>query len=323
MLCAGIAAIAPAQAAKAVHGAPASAQLCVGGARYRTTLDDEFAQDSALNSTSSRILATPAPSGAMWSTTYMWGRTSNKGTDDAYYTDSAQGFGRYTPFSLSGGALNITAEPVPQPYATASPLSVDGVRRHWLSGVLVGPAQTYGYVEVSAKEPNRQGFWPAALWLWGLHGSDGHDNGYEELDANEIMGSTNPRSSVQQTQHFSLSHQPPPRIVKTVVRPDPDTAYHTYGVWWTPSIVQFFIDRKPTSAQFPNAANGPANPIIILQVFAPNAWSPPPASASPQTLSLRYFRWYQSTGASCSPSDIGGDGTASARMPSAAASSTP
>lgn len=291
------------------------ALLCVGGQQYQTTLDDEFEQDTALKFTSQRILATPAPDGAIWSSTYMWGRTSNKGTDDAYYTDPAQGFGGYNPFSLSGGALNIAAEPVPQPYATASALSVDGVRRHWLSGVLVGPAHTYGYVEVSAKEPNLQGFWPAPLWLWGLHGNDGHDNGYEELDANEIVGSANPRSTVQQTQHFSLSRQPPPNVTKTVVRPDPDAAYHRYGVLWTPAFVQFFIDRKPTSPRFANAANGPANPIIILQVFAPNTWSPPPPSATPQTLRLRYFRWYQSTGANCSHSDIGSTAAAPVRAP--------
>ncbi len=162
-----------------------SRHLCVGEKQYQTMQDDEFSQDRTLKYTSNQVVATPAPNGAMWSSqahafAYS-GRRNGVGTDDAYYTDPSQGFGGYNPFSLSGGALRITAKRVPAKYASSPQLVGAG----WLSGLLQAPALTFGYVEVSAKEPNLQGFWPAPLWLIGLHGSDGNGNGYEELDANE------------------------------------------------------------------------------------------------------------------------------------------
>ena len=290
---------------KRLSGLQAAAQaLCVAGTQYQTTEDDEFSQDASLNMTSNQIQATPAPNGAIWSTQALGfsdgGTRNNVGTDDAYYTDPSRGFGGYNPFSIGHGALNITAEPVPAAYASASQL--EGA--HWLSGVLEGPAQTYGYVEVSAMEPNLQGFWPAPLWLLGLAGNNGKGSGYEELDVNELFGNALGPSVVQQTQIFSLSGTPPANFSRLTVSPNPATSYHTYGVLWTPQSVQYYIDRKPTSPAYPNAANGPANPIIILQVFAQNTWAPAPASLTPQTMSLQYFRWYQSQSASCSPSVI-------------------
>jgi hypothetical protein len=292
--------------------------LCVAGTQYQTTEDDEFSQDSTLNMTSNQIGATPAPNGAIWSTQALGfangGTRNNIGTDDAYYTDPSRGFGGYSPFALSNGALNVTAEPVPAAYASASQLA----GAHWLSGVLEGPAQTYGYVEVSAKEPNLQGFWPAPLWLLGMAGDDGKGNGYEELDVNELFGNALGSSVIQQTQIFNLSGSPPANFSRTTVTPNPGTSFHTYGVLWTPQNVQYYVDRKPTSPAYPNAANGPANPIIILQVFAQNTWAPPPANVTPQTMSLQYFRWYQAHTGSCSPSAI-----VSSASPTPAPTATP
>lgn len=283
-----------------VHNAPVSNALCVGGTTYETSLDDEFSQDRTLNYTPNLLTTTPAPNGAIWSSRANGFASdhsrNNIGIDDAYYTDPTRGFGGYNPYSLSGGALNITAEPVPAPYATASPL----LDAHWLSGLLESPALTYGYVEVSAKIPNLQGWWPA-LWLLGLAGNDGHGNGYEELDENELFGNALPKSTVQQTQIFSPSGNPPANFVRTVVVPDPSTAFHTYGVLWTAQTVRFYIDRIQTSPAFANAANGPANAIINLAVFTDHAWAPPPVNQTPQTMSLQYFRWYQSKGTMCSP----------------------
>ena len=278
--------------------------LCVSGTQYKTAQDDEFWHDTALKYTSNTILSTPAPDGSTWSSqahAFAYNGTRNGvGTDDAYYTDPSRGFGGYNPFSIAGGALNITAEPVPAQYLSEPQL----YGAHWLSGVLQAPALTYGYVEVSAKEPNLQGFWPAPLWLIGLHGADGNGNGYEELDVNELFGNALGKSVVQQTQFLDATGNPPANVARTTVSPDPSTTYHTYGVLWTPATVQYFIDRKATSPAFANAANGPANAIIQLEVFAPNTWALPPANGTPQTMSLQYYRWYQSQGTSCSPTVI-------------------
>jgi hypothetical protein len=277
--------------------------LCVGGTQYVTTQDDEFSQDTSLNYSPNLIYATPQPNGAIWSSRALGFASdhsrNNIGTDDAYYTDPTRGLGPYSPYSFYGGALHIKAIRVPKPYATASPL----LGAHWLSGLLEGPAQTFGYVEVQAREPSIQGWFPAALWLLGLDGADGHGNGYEELDVNEMFGLALPPSTVQQTQSFG-NNGPPANFVRTVVSPDPGIAFHTYGVLWTPQVVRFFIDRQPTSPDWPNAAFGPANAIVNLGVFTQDTWSPGPANNDPQVLSLRYYRWYQSAGKSCSPSII-------------------
>jgi hypothetical protein len=278
--------------------------ICVGGTTYSTIDSDEFSRDSSLNYTRSLLSYTPAPNGAIWSSRANGFASdhsrNNVGIDDAYYTDPTRGFGGYNPYRFSNGALNITAVPVPSPYATASPL----LGAHWLSGLLESPAYTYGYVEISAKVPNLQGWWPAALWLLGFAGDDGKGDGYEELDVNELFGTALPKSTVQQTQIFSPTGNPPANYVRTVVSPDPSTVFHTYGVLWTPQSVRFYIDRIQRSPAYANAANGPANAIVNLAVFTDHAWAPPPANQSPQTMSLQYFRWYQSSGTSCNPSQI-------------------
>ncbi len=282
---------------------PAAQSLCVGGTLYTTAQDDEFSHDRYLNYSSQLIYATPQPNGAVWSSRANGFQSDNSrnniGADDAYYTDPSRGFGGYNPYSLSGGGVNLRAEPVPSPYATAPAL--DGA--HWLSGLLESRALTYGYVEVSAKVPNTQGFWPS-LWVLGLYGADGKGNGYEELDMHELFGNLLPKSTVQQTQIFSPSGQPPANWVRTVVAPDPSTSYHTYAVLWTPQYVRFYIDRVQRSAAFANAANGPANAILNLSVFAQKTWAAPPPNGTPEAMNVKYFRWYQSVNTSCSPTIV-------------------
>jgi hypothetical protein len=285
-------------------GRLATQTLCVGGHQYVATEDDEFSQDKTLNYSPNLIYSTPQPNGAIWSSRALGFASdhsrNNIGTDDAYYTDPTRGLGMYSPYSFANGALNIKAIPVPSPYATASPL----LGAHWLSGLLESPAQTYGYVEVKAKEPSILGWFPAALWLVGLAGDDGKGDGYEELDVNEMFGLALPPSTVQQTQSFDHNGDPPSNFVRTVVSPDPMKAFHTYGLLWTPSIVRFFIDRQPTSPAWANQANGPANAIINLGVFTQDTWSPGPANKDPHIMSLQYYRWYQATATNCSPSII-------------------
>lgn len=279
---------------------PPPQSLCVGGSNYTTAQDDEFSKDKQLDYiTDDFIRMTPAPNGALWSAKALGfangGTRNNIGIDDAFYTNDTIAPG-YNPFSIGNGALGITAVPIPSPIATSP--AYDGA--HWFSGVLAGPALTYGYVEVSAAIPNLQGWWPAPIWLLGYAGNDGKGNGYEELDGAEIFGNSLGKSVVQQTEVFAPTGLRD--YVRWYVTPDPSKAFHTYGILWTPATVSYYIDRQPTSMSFPNGANGPANPLINLQVFSASyGIAPPPANNAPQTMSLHYYRWYQKTGASCSP----------------------
>jgi beta-glucanase (GH16 family) len=286
---------------------PTPATLCIGGSAYAPTQDDEFSRDKTVRYSPNLIQATPQPNGAIWSSR-AWdfaddGARNNIGTDDAYYTDPTRGLGPYTPFSLGNGALTITAVPVPQAYATAAPL--DGA--HWLSGLLESPTQTYGYIEVSAAVPNTQGEFSAPLWLLGPFGSDGNGNGYEEIDVNEMFGTEAPSNVLFQTEHTIAPAPGSPTVVNHVpveVEMNQGTAFHTYGVLWTPSVVRFYVDRQPTAPDYPNGANGPMHAIINLGVFTEDTWAPGPPNGNPLTMSLQYYRWYQTSGSSCSPSQM-------------------
>jgi hypothetical protein len=287
--------------ASGARSSSAAQTLCVAGMQYRTVEDDEFSRDQTFSFTPDAIGATPRPDGIMWSTS---DRFVNEGTSDTYSTDSTQPyFGGYSPYSISGGALNVTAEPVPTSYAEAASL-VKGTHRYcWLSGNFYGAPQTYGYVEVSAKLPNMQGVWPAPLWLEDTIRSDGRPPNIEELDAAEMFGDS---SMIHQTIHYGYDKSIPGEMqeTKSAASSDPAANYHSYGILWTPTTAQFFIDRGATSPVYRATATGPMRPFVSLAIFAPGAFVSPPTTNSPQTMSLQYFRWYQTTGAACSPSVI-------------------
>jgi hypothetical protein len=280
-----------------------SHRLCVLGSQYATVQDDEFNEDASLKYTTQPIAATPPPNGVLWST---WQHQPyNYGINDTYYADPTQPyFGGYNPFSMKDG-LNITAEPVPAQYANDPVLTFGGYLHHWLSGQLVGPPLSYGYVEVKAKEPNIQGLWPAPVWLVTTNYEavgDGPPN-LVELDANEIFGGG---SIVRQTIHYGYNPSIPGEQQQTskLMVPDPSTSYHTYGILWTPTTSQFFIDRVANSPAYHTVSTGPMYSMIDLAVFAKGTWAPPPTVTTPQTMNLQYFRWYQTTGQSCSPSNV-------------------
>jgi beta-glucanase (GH16 family) len=303
----GIEVVANAVPSPAPRATPSPKALCIGGSAYTPTQDDEFSRDTTVNYSPDYIQATPQPNGAIWSSR-AWdfesdGSRNNIGTDDAYYTDPTRGLGPYSPYSLGNGRLTITAVPVPQAYATAAPL----LGAHWLSGLLESPTQTYGYIEVSAALPNLQGQFSAPLWLLGPYGSDGNGNGYEELDVNEMFGTEAPSNVLFQTEHYVAAAPGSPTILNHIpveVEQNAGTAFHSYGVLWTPSVVRFYVDRQPTGPDFANGLFGPMHAIINLAVFTEDTWAPGPPNGNPETMSLRYYRWYQTSGTGCSPSQL-------------------
>jgi hypothetical protein len=283
---------------------PSGRTICVGGKQYETVQDDEFSADRTLKYTTAQIEATPPPDGVLWST---WQHQPyNYGINDVYYADPTQPyFGGFNPFAIKDGALTVTAEPVPAKYANASVLTFGGYKHHWLSGQLYGPPLSYGYVEVSAEEPNLQGFWPAPLWLvttnWHAV-NDGPPN-LVELDANEMFGDD---GLVRQTIHFGYNAKISGEQIQTteLMKPAPQKAYHTYGILWTPSASRFYIDRTANSPAYHSVITGPMYPMIDLAVFTKDTWAKPPLVTTPQSMSLQYYRWYQPTATDCKPSVI-------------------
>ena len=235
-----------------------------------------------------------------WSTQFNWGANAfynNGGVDDAYYEDPTLHPG-LNPFNVTNGALQITASPLAKP--TTAP---DGFTRHWSSGELTGPPITYGYLEISAKLPDLQGFWPA-FWLHPANGNTyvGNANA-AEYDVAELFGSAYQPGTIQQTTIATYAANGKAQFVRTVVS-SASTAFHTYGILWTPAGVNYYIDRKPVTPIWPNLTTGPENAQLTLQVFADGTWAPAPAGDSPQSMTILYYHAYQSTKSACSPSAI-------------------
>lgn len=106
----------------------------------------------------------------------------------------------------------------------------------------------YGYVEVRAKFDCAQGAWPA-IWMMPLVGP------WPKTGEIDIMEHLNWEGIIYQTVHYTNAAG---RAVSNTTagangnstayfRTQEDkTAFHTYGIEWTPEAVTFFMDGKPT-----------------------------------------------------------------------------
>lgn len=111
----------------------------------------------------------------------------------------------------------------------------------------------YGKFEISAKIPNGVGSWPA---IWLLPTDEKYTNQHPDTDFNcycvdgemdilEAIGS-------QQNVIYGIAHalKSPTNAnylsgyYNTITIPDADTAFHTYGLEWTPTNLTFSVDNQ-------------------------------------------------------------------------------
>jgi beta-glucanase (GH16 family) len=205
--------------------------------------------------------------GAAWPEARYWGgdgsdfrRKTTYNGEQQIYVDPRYG-GRATtplgldPFRVKDGVLSIVA--------TRTPPALKDVlfNNEYISGILTTQShfsQKYGYFEIRSKIPIGVGVWPA-FWMLA------DDGGWPpEIDTMEGRGGR-PGDLVMTTHwripatgnvascgfDFSLSDAP--------------TAFHAYGVLWTPDRIVYFIDRKPTSEiKVPVGFNDPMYMIVNL-----------------------------------------------------------
>lgn len=112
----------------------------------------------------------------------------------------------------------------------------------------------YGKVEVTAKLPAGVGTWPA-IWLLSSENKyanqpiPAHSNQYYvdgEIDMVEAIGSQ--PNTVYGIGHALLNpdHSSYPGVYYATTNiPDASTAFHTYGLDWTPTNLTFTVDGKP------------------------------------------------------------------------------
>ncbi|MGH2390678.1 MAG: glycoside hydrolase family 16 protein [Chloroflexota bacterium] len=203
-----------------------------------------------------------------WSTTFPWGARTNASNHELeYYSDNA--------LQVAHGILRIRAD-----------------RHHthgfnYRSGIITSYKSfnlKYGYVEVRAKVPQGQGFWPA-VWL------APHDESWPpEIDILEIQGAK-PHTNLM-TNHF-LKASAPAQTDHSWTGPDFSKGFHTFGLEWSPKQITWYIDGVE---RFRTRVGIPSKPMYLIANLAVGGdWvrSPDAATRFPGYLEITYIRVYQ------------------------------
>jgi len=237
---------------------------------YKLTFDEEFNTRSiSLNGAST-----------------TWSDIRQESKFDAYsdigfgqssFVDSASG---YDPFSISGGALSITAVPDKTAY---------GYPGNWESGLIhtrQSFSQIYGYFEMRADLASTTGAWDA-FWLLPIKPANDLP-GWQELDIVEHYGSYD--QGIYSHIHTTDQSIPASELQMFSAQPEATSGYHTYGMSWTKDTLSFYFDgelmgTRPT----PNDMHGP---MYILADLATVAAAD--VSGAPITTKIDYIRAYSS-----------------------------
>jgi len=179
--------------------------------------------------------------------------------------------GRYNPFSISDGALVITADHTPPAMLTLIP---DGFARDYISGAISSYpfGQTYGYFELRGRIPSGRGLWPA-FWLMPTDMS-----WPPEIDVMEVLG--NAPGKLFTTLH-SRKFAQGTMIGLGTGTADLSHADHAFGVDWGPERTRFYLDRRLVfSEPTPPDCHKPFYLIANLAVGGPSSWPGAPDSAT-------------------------------------------
>lgn len=232
------------------------------------------------------------PEGGPWRTSFDYGvidaytLTSN-GEKQLYVDPTFRGSGDrplgLNPFRVQDGVLTITAAPVPPDLAA----------RMWgygyASGLLTTKgrfAQQYGYFEIRARLAQGKGLWPA-FWLLPISG-----RWPPEIDVLEQLG-REPQTVYMSTVSKTVPDKPAVYTHAVGTVPDAATAFHRYGMRWSPETIAFFIDgteigRVPTPADM----HQPMYLLVNLAVGGPWAHDPDPAQPVRGDYAIDYVRAY-------------------------------
>ncbi|XJJ58972.1 glycoside hydrolase family 16 protein [Novosphingobium sp. BL-8H] len=189
------------------------------------------------------------------------------------------------PFNIAKGMLTITAAPVTDAQAG----KMWGYR--YASGLLTTRhsfAQRYGYFEIRARLTDRASLWPA-FWLLPADGS-----WPPEIDVFEQLGRDPATITMSTVSNATTSGQKRPVHTHAVATlPTAASAFHTYGLLWTPEQIAFYLDdreisRMPTPADM----HTPMYLLVNLAVGGPWAHDPAPDHPVNGTITVDYIRVY-------------------------------
>ncbi|MBV8384538.1 MAG: glycoside hydrolase family 16 protein [Planctomycetaceae bacterium] len=217
--------------------------VSISGTNYQLVWSDEF------NGTS--------VDASKWNEVGPWGKPVSSTGNFSYSPSNV---------SVSNGAATITARRSGNAW-TGGILSTDTTKQF-----------QYGFVEVRAKIPAGQGFWPA-IWLYG-------NSGAPELDVMESIGDA---STAYQTYHFPGGQH---GAQASNLSPD----YHLFQMKWEPGKITYYVDNVQTGTWTDNVPSDPMFLMLNFDVGGPGDWSGAPDSStpSPATFNIDYVRVYGS-----------------------------
>ena len=188
--------------------------------------------------------------------------------------------------SLDGdGHLTITARR--EKYA-----GKDGIPRDWTSAritTLGKHAFQYGRIEVRAKMPSGQGFWPAA---WTM-GTSIQKIGWPACGENDIVETVNQARHVSQSIHGPKGAGHDWILTHDTATSGATSGFHTYGADWKPDSMTFLVDGKVTGVVTPkDLAPGQSWPLnsrqyLLLNVAVGGNHPGAPDGSTPDQASMK------------------------------------
>ncbi|CAN5154519.1 hypothetical protein BH10PSE4_BH10PSE4_07210 [soil metagenome] len=202
------------------------------------------------------------------------------------------------PFSIADGALSIWAD-----RATGrSAMACGQGAKHYTSGVITTEKSfrpVYGYFEVRARMPGAWGTWPA-FWLLPVEKTPENAGRLPEIDVFEHYSGPHPTVQVRPgvpldrtgvagiTVHVGRFGSEQSLRPKNQPRTTTTTAFHTYGVLWTPTELVFYLDDVETW-RTPFTYDKPMYMLLNLAVSDKTAGNPDKAEY-PAALVIDYVR---------------------------------
>jgi beta-glucanase (GH16 family) len=205
---------------------------------------------------------------AGWNTCYNWGCTiTNSGEMETYSSENVY---------AQGGYLHLRATRDTEGQIRSGMIDGSGGRVHFL----------YGYLEVRAKMPVGQGFWPA-IWLLT---DDASLVNNKEIDVMEMTGDEPYRLY---TSYHLLGLGTDSTTIETVADM---SRWHVYALDWTPDRVTWYMDGRIVRQSLIDDWWIPQTqmyPLIDLAVGGKFPGLPDGSTQFPAEILIDYLRVYQ------------------------------
>lgn len=202
--------------------------------------------------------------------------------------------------SISGGALQVKSEWLP--------VTTGGSTYNFHNGGLKcseGPV-LYGYFETRCKAALTWLLCPS-LWMFAQAGAGGVYTDWHEIDVFECQQNDNtvPFNAPDKVDFTALifadARLPTvsptaPKFQQGHLYPGwlPNTDYHTYGVWWTPNFIRWFVDGRLAYEQPNNLYWDQPMDIALTQIVRPPLSVATTAPAGfPSSSQFQYVRVWQ------------------------------